>query len=97
MTPALIVYYAMGGGLGHLTRARAFLHTLGREQAVIVADSPFAGDRRVVGEFPVVTAIPEGDLILDTFPAGLFGEIEGGCVDYVARYVRWDRYALPPN
>src|SRR5204863_4958109 len=46
---------------------------------------------------PVVTAIPEGDLILDTFPAGLFGEIEGGCVDYVARYVRWDRYALPPN
>jgi hypothetical protein len=97
MTRAPIVYYAMGGGLGHLTRARAFLHTLGYDDAVIVADSPFASDRSVVGDIPVVTTIPRADLILDTFPAGLFGEIEGGCVDYVARYVRWDRYTLPPN
>jgi hypothetical protein len=90
----LIVYYAMGGGLGHLTRARAFLHTLGHEDAVIVAGS---NDRRVTGDIPVVSTIPPGDLILDTFPAGLLGEIEGGVVDYVARYVRWDRYNLPPN
>ena len=84
----------MGGGLGHLTRARAFLHTLGYDDSVIVASS---NDRRVTGGVPVVSTIPPGDLILDTFPAGLFGEIEGGVVDYVARYVRWDRYALPPN
>jgi hypothetical protein len=90
----LIVYYAMGGGLGHLTRARAFLHTLGYDDAVIVAA---AHDRRVTGDVPVVPSIPSGDLILDTFPAGLFGEIAGGVVDYVARYVRWDRYTLPPN
>ena len=99
----MISYYANGGGLGHLTRARAFLHTLALDEpscvrdAVIVADSPFAGDRRVVGDIPVTTTVPKGDLILDTFPAGLFGEIEGGVVDYVARYVRWDRYTLPPN
>jgi hypothetical protein len=90
----LIVYYARGGGLGHLTRARAFLHTLGRQDAVIVADQR---DARVTGDIPVVSEIPPGDLILDTFPAGLFGEIEGGVVDYVARYVRWDRYALPAD
>jgi hypothetical protein len=93
-----VVYYAMGGGLGHLTRARAFLHTLDLERdAVIVAESPFAGDRRVVGDIPVLGERPEGPLVLDTFPAGLFGEIEGGRADYVARYVRWDRYALPAN
>ncbi|MEK6375996.1 MAG: hypothetical protein AABO58_25240 [Acidobacteriota bacterium] len=93
-----LVYYAMGGGLGHLTRARAFLHTLGLERdAVIVAESPFAGDRRVVGDIPVLRERPEGQLILDTFPGGLFGEIEGGRVDYVARYVRWDRYELPKD
>ena len=92
----MTAYYAMGGGLGHLTRARAFLHTL-NVRATIVADSPFASDPRVTGGVPVVRTVPPGDLILDTFPAGLFGEIEGGVVDYVARYVRWERYALPPN
>ena len=96
-TRPLISYYANGGGLGHLTRARAFLHTLGLErEAEIVADSPFASDRRVVGDIPITT-VPGGNLVLDTFPAGLFGEIEGGVVDYVARYVRWERYVLPPN
>lgn len=91
----MIAYYANGGGLGHLTRARAFLHTLGLDrEAMIVADSPFARDPRVVGDIPVST-VPKGELILDTFPAGLFGEIEGGMVDHVARYVRWDRYTLP--
>ena len=90
----MIVYYARGGGLGHLTRARAFLYTIGRDDAVIVADQR---DARVTGDIPVVSSIAEGDLIVDTFPAGLFGEIEGGVVDYVARYVRWDRYTLPAD
>ena len=89
-----IVYYARGGGLGHLTRARAFLWTLGYSDAVIVADRH---DLRVTGDIPVVSSIPPGDLILDTFPAGLLGEIHGGVADYVARYVRWDRYALPDD
>lgn len=38
----MILYYALGGGLGHVTRARAVLHTLGcPTPAVILSSSPF--------------------------------------------------------
>jgi hypothetical protein len=50
----VIVYYAIGGGLGHLVRARAALHTLGVSDAVLVTASPFAKDARVTGEVPVI-------------------------------------------
>ena len=51
----MILYYAIGGGLGHLTRGRRVLETLGiaREAAFITA-SPYAGDVRVTGGIPVV-------------------------------------------
>ena len=56
----MILYYAMGGGLGHLVRARAVLHTLGLERhAALVTASPHARDRRVVGDLPVHAAPPE--------------------------------------
>jgi hypothetical protein len=50
----MIAYYAMGGGLGHLTRARAVAHTLGiaRDVTVLTA-SAFADDPRVRGPFAV--------------------------------------------
>ena len=51
----MIFYYAAGGGLGHLTRARAFLHTLRiQEQTVILTASDFANDKRVTGELEIV-------------------------------------------
>jgi len=51
----VILYYAIGGGLGHLVRARAVLHTLGvADRAALVTASPFAADPRVVGELPVI-------------------------------------------
>jgi hypothetical protein len=58
----VIVCYAAGGGLGHLTRVRAFLHTMrpGRE-AVVLTSSPFAADPRVVGPYPVVCPPPGAD------------------------------------
>ncbi len=39
-----VLYYAMGGGLGHLTRAQAVIHTLGlpRERLWILSASPLA-------------------------------------------------------
>ena len=59
----MIVYYAIGGGLGHLVRARAVLHTLGVSDAVLVTASPFASDARVTGEVAVIEVPPwlEGD------------------------------------
>ena len=51
----MILYYAMGGGLGHLTRARAVLHTLRLEsESVILTASRFAGDERVTGGLNVI-------------------------------------------
>jgi hypothetical protein len=45
-----VAYYAVGGGLGHLVRARAFLHTLGlTRDAIVLTASPFAADPRVAG------------------------------------------------
>ena len=60
----MLLYYAMGGGLGHLTRARAFLHTLGIEGAsTLFTSSRLAGDPRVTGGLPVfhVPADLDGD------------------------------------
>ena len=52
----MIFYYAAGGGLGHLTRARAVVHTLGlKEPVVVLTASPFAADLRVVGDLEVIS------------------------------------------
>ncbi len=62
----MTLYYAMGGGLGHLTRARAVLHTLRvKEPVTLLTASPFADDPRVVGEAAVVR-VPAG-LEVDPF------------------------------
>jgi hypothetical protein len=56
----MILYYAMGGGLGHLTRARAVLHTLATgDRVTIITSSLFAEDRRVVGDAAVIGAPEE--------------------------------------
>lgn len=63
----MLLYYAMGGGLGHLTRARAFLHTTGLDgEAALFTSSSFADDPRVTGGLPVVKV-----------PAGLDGDRGG--------------------
>lgn len=55
----MILYYAAGGGLGHLTRMRALLHTLAIDEPVTLLAPPlFGGDRRVTGD---VTHIPLTD------------------------------------
>jgi predicted glycosyltransferase len=51
----VILYYALGGGLGHLTRARKVLEALGlTENAVLLTASRFADDPRVTGGLPVL-------------------------------------------
>jgi hypothetical protein len=51
----MVLYYALGGGLGHLTRASRVLAALGlSDRAAVLTASRFARDERVVGELPVV-------------------------------------------
>jgi hypothetical protein len=61
----MILYYAPGGGLGHLTRGRRVLETLGLTgDATFVTASRYADDARVTGGAPVL-ALParlEGDV-----------------------------------
>jgi hypothetical protein len=51
----MILYYAVGGGLGHLTRGRRVLELLGlANDAAIVTSSPYASDIRVTGGIPII-------------------------------------------
>ena len=91
----MIVYYAVGGGLGHVTRARRVLDALRIDDAVIVASA--RADERVTGRYPVVDSLQSlspDRIIVDAFPLGLRGELAGVDVplDYVARLLRWDEY-----
>ena len=51
----MVVFYALGGGLGHLTRARRVLAQLGLgSDAVLLTASRYASDPRVTGGLEVV-------------------------------------------
>ncbi|TDC44743.1 hypothetical protein E1281_32820 [Actinomadura sp. KC345] len=102
----MILCYASGDGLGHLTRLRSALHTLRLDGPVtVVTGSPFAGDARVTGGWQVVRSAPgtagpaPDEVIVDAFPAGLKGELTrgrippGARVTHLARLLRWDVYA----
>ncbi|MFP4436755.1 MAG: hypothetical protein ACLFVO_05865 [Chloroflexaceae bacterium] len=55
----MILYYALGGGLGHLTRARAVVHTLGLTgPIVLLTASPYAADPRVTAGMQVIPVPP---------------------------------------
>lgn len=55
----MILYYALGGGLGHLTRGRRVLEALGlARDAAFVTASSFARDPRVTAGIPVVDVPP---------------------------------------
>lgn len=92
----MILYYAIGGGLGHLARARRVLTRLGlRDRAVILTA---AEEHRITGGIPTVTSADFTScerIIVDAFPCGLLGELRDVNVpmDYVARLLRWDAYA----
>lgn len=91
----MIVYYAMGGGLGHATRARRVLEALRIDDAAIVASCK--PDPRVTGRYRVADSLDGLDaerIIVDTFPLGLKGELAGidAPLDYVARLLKWDEY-----
>lgn len=111
----MVLYYALGGGLGHLARARKVLDALEvGSDAVLLTASEFAHDPRVTGPASVLF-VPEQRrgahrrwlrhaladlepdlLIVDSFPAGVLGELCGlelPPARHVARLLRWPRYA----
>ncbi|HVZ41041.1 MAG TPA: hypothetical protein VHI13_17295 [Candidatus Kapabacteria bacterium] len=55
----MILYYALGGGLGHLARARAVVHTLGLRNVAMLSASVHLTDRRVIGDAAPLHAPPE--------------------------------------
>ncbi|MEU7746064.1 hypothetical protein [Nonomuraea sp. NPDC049158] len=84
----MIVCYARGGGLGHLTRVRAYLHTVHPGAAATI--------RTEWPRDPAELARAD-EIVVDAFPAGLDGEIEaavprGPRVVHLARLLRWDAY-----
>ncbi|MCP2337043.1 hypothetical protein [Actinomadura rupiterrae] len=99
----MIACYAHGAGLGHLTRVRAALRALGREDepVTIVSDSPFM--QRVLPGWDVAASLADvraDEVWVDAFPAGIDGELEipsGQHVVHLARLLRWPVYeALLP-
>jgi hypothetical protein len=107
----VIVCYAQGGGLGHLTRIRAYLHTVhADEPSTILSTSPFTADPRILGPHRLLpaAALPDlrpSTLVVDAFPAGLDGELRASSVPprartvHLARLLHWDAYrrVLPPD
>ena len=103
----MIAVYAIGGGAGHVTRARRVIEALGIEAVIVATPS----DRRAAGGIPLVE-IPrtlEGDpvahrswlreqpfdrLIVDTFPCGIQGELAGLDLplDFIGRLLRVGEY-----
>lgn len=88
----MILYYAVGGGLGHLTRGLRVIEKLGLTDAIIATASPHA--ERVCGAVPFirvprdlehdvdahrawVRALGASRIIADTFPGGIQGELCG--------------------
>jgi predicted glycosyltransferase len=113
----MVLYYALGGGLGHLTRAKQVLSALGlTDQAALLTASNYANDQRVTGQIPLVDVprrlgqdrrafagwlastlaeLEPEQLIVDSFPGGILGELCGlelPPARYVARRLRWPAY-----
>jgi len=92
----MILYYAIGGGFGHLARARRVLTRLGlRDRAVILTAAEEPG---ITDGIPTITSADFTSferLIVDAFPCGLLGELRNldMPMDYVARLLQWDAYA----
>ena len=56
----MILYYAVGGGLGHLTRARAVVHTLGwSDEVTVISASPWAREPYLPPSWRVERLAPE--------------------------------------
>ena len=86
------LFYALGGGLGHLCRTRTFIDQFAISDYKLLTNNPQAGRLfsardivQVTGEtkretaqdiLRVINSTEYEELYVDAFPAGLFGELE---------------------
>lgn len=104
----MIAVYAVGGGAGHVTRARRVIEALGIEAVILATPT----DRRAAGDVPLIEiprnlegdvtahrewmrSLPYSRLIVDTFPCGIQGELSGFDsvpLDFISRLLRVDEY-----
>ena len=94
----MTLYYAVGGGLGHVTRARRVLAALQIADATVLssADLPaeLEGKPDAHREW-LIERVRGHRVLVDAFPAGIQGELsgtEGVAFDYVARLLDWPAY-----
>jgi hypothetical protein len=80
----VILYYALGGGLGHLSRARKVIAALGLRDVALLTASRFATDPRVTGGLPLVLVPPSLGRNRPRFVhwlAGVLGQFDSIVVD----------------
>lgn len=97
----MILYYAIGGGLGHVRRACRVLDAL-QLDALIVGSIEAPGVLRIPASLESsidehrawIRSLGASRIIADSFPLGIRGELFGIDVplDYVARLLKWDEY-----
>ncbi|HWW59851.1 MAG TPA: hypothetical protein VN181_00660 [Thermoanaerobaculia bacterium] len=91
------IYYAIGGGMGHARRARRVLEALAIDAEIVASDDvprALEGDRDAHRQW-LADRFRGHRVIVDTFPAGIQGELSGiddVTFDHVARLLRWDDY-----
>ncbi|QBB71210.1 hypothetical protein ELE36_13075 [Pseudolysobacter antarcticus] len=72
-----LIYYAIGGGLGHLVRAKAFLQMTGlTAQTTVLTNSEFADDPRIVDGLNILAVPNSLQENAADFRAWLIGQIE---------------------
>lgn len=107
------LFYVIGGGWGHLQRVRLFIQYANLAAFRILTNNPVAlqlFDSSVVillkEEQPEllchavqkqISDTGYDELFIDTFPAGMFGELNQCTIpkqNYLARRLRWDQYKV---
>ena len=105
------LFYVMGGGLGHLYRVYTFIQQTGLTDFAILTNNPLAVKFFLPEEIiPVqgktqvevvrsiqsfIRLLKYDELYIDTFPAGLFGELVlpgNRRTIYLARRLKWKTY-----
>lgn len=106
------LFYVMGGGWGHLYRVRTFINQFSITGIKVLTNNPLAGklflqeeiihvqgesrDEVITRVQNLVASLDFEELYIDTFPAGLFGELNGlvrSKVTYLARRLKWNNYS----